>query len=76
MNRSKKILRRFFRKFCRIRFKYYFAKGLTEKEIKDKFNNEKVIVSWTDKDKKQMKKQYNLGELLEWEAETNTEVNK
>lgn len=44
----------------------FYAKGLSEKELKAKFKNAQTTVSWTDKNNKQVNKQFQLDELMEF----------
>lgn len=43
----------------------YYAKVLSEKELKAKFKNAKSTVSWIDKDNHQIIKEFNLNELMD-----------
>lgn len=44
----------------------YYAKGLSEADIKKAFSDAKITVAWTDKENQQIEKQYNIAELIEF----------
>lgn len=48
----------------------YYAKGLSEKEFKDKFHNAKTIVTWIDKNNHQKIKEFNLGKLMDFQTKS------
>ena len=44
----------------------FYAKGLSDDDIKQAFSNEKIIVSWTNHNNEQIKKEYNLSDLIKF----------
>ena len=44
----------------------FYAKGLSEKELKAKFKNAHTTVSWTDKNNKKVNQQFQLSEIMEF----------
>lgn len=44
----------------------FYTKGLSEDEIKKAFSNEKIIVSWVNHKNEEIKKEYNLSDLIEF----------
>lgn len=42
----------------------FYAKGLSDDDIKQAFSNEKIIVSWTNDYNEQITKEYNLSDLI------------
>ena len=44
----------------------FYAKGLSDDDIKQTFSNEKIIVSWTNHNNEQIKKEYNLSDLIKF----------
>lgn len=44
----------------------YYAKGLSEADIKKAFSNSKITVAWTDDENGQIEKQYNIADLIEF----------
>ena len=44
----------------------FYAKGLSDDDIKKAFSNEKIIVSWTNDNNEQIKKEYNLSDLIKF----------
>ncbi|MEG0440409.1 hypothetical protein [Solibacillus cecembensis] len=44
----------------------YYAKGLSQGDIKQAFNNSIITVAWTDDENQQIEKQYNIAELIEF----------
>ena len=45
-----------------------YTKGLSEDEIRKAFSNEKISVSWTNNKNEQIKKEYNLSDLLKFSS--------
>ena len=45
-----------------------YAKGLSDNDIKKAFSNETITVSWTNHKNVQMKKEYNLSDLIEFSS--------
>ena len=45
----------------------FYAKGLSDDDIKQAFSNEKIIVSWTKHNNEQIKKEYNLSDLIKFD---------
>lgn len=46
----------------------FYAKGLSDNDIKKAFSNETITVSWTNHKNVQMKKEYNLSDLIEFSS--------
>lgn len=44
----------------------YYAKGLSEEDLNKAFSNSKTTVTWTDNENEQIKKQYNIADLIEF----------
>ena len=44
----------------------YYAKGLSEEDIKKAFSDAKLTVSWTDNNNEQEEKQYKIADLIEF----------
>ena len=44
----------------------FYAKGLSDDDIKQAFSNEKIIVSWTNDHYEQITKEYNLSDLIKF----------
>ncbi|MBD8033161.1 fructose-bisphosphate aldolase [Solibacillus merdavium] len=47
----------------------YYAKGLSEEELKEAFSNSKTTVTWVDKENEQIIKQYKIADLIEFSNE-------
>ncbi|SDM91590.1 hypothetical protein SAMN05518871_102556 [Psychrobacillus sp. OK028] len=47
----------------------FYAKGLSEEDIKNAFSDAKLTVSWTDNNFEQDEKQYKIADLLEFSNE-------
>ncbi|MEI4770934.1 fructose-bisphosphate aldolase [Psychrobacillus sp. FJAT-51614] len=47
----------------------FYAKGLSEEDIKKAFSNSKITVAWNDNDNEQIEKQYKIGDLIEFSNE-------
>lgn len=47
----------------------FYAKGLSNEEIKKEFSDAKITVSWMNKNNEIIKKQYIIGDLIEFSAE-------
>ena len=47
----------------------FYAKGLSEEDIKKAFSDAKIIVAWTDNDNEQKEKQYKIADLIEFSNE-------
>ena len=44
----------------------FYAKGLSDDDIKKAFNNETITVSWTNHKNEKIKNEYNLSDLIEF----------
>ena len=46
----------------------FYAKGLSDDELKQAFSNEKIIVSWTNHKNEKVQKEYNLSDLIDFNS--------
>ena len=46
----------------------FYAKGLSDDDIKKAFSNETITVTWTNHENIQIKKEYNLSDLIEFSS--------
>lgn len=44
----------------------YYAKGISEADMKKAFSDAKITVAWTDDENGQIEKQYNIADLIEF----------
>lgn len=44
----------------------YYAKGLSNEDIKKAFSKSKITVAWTDNENEQIEKQYNIADVIEF----------
>ncbi|MBU8878292.1 hypothetical protein BGM26_04730 [Bacillus sp. FJAT-29790] len=47
----------------------FYAKGLSDEDIKKAFKDAKITVAWTDNNNEQKEKQYNITDLIEFGSE-------
>ncbi len=46
----------------------FYTKGLSDNDIKKAFSDEKITVSWTNHKNEQIKKEYNISDLIEFNS--------